>query len=78
MYTTYVLPLSAVALGLWTLTLRNSSFVDLWSVPNFLSQDQLSCSAPDMRVRFLSYDPILIYIENFVSANEAKYLTEMA
>lgn len=33
---------------------------------------------PDMRPMFLSYEPIMVYLENFISELEADYLKKLA
>lgn len=36
------------------------------------------CEHPNMRPKFLSYDPIMVYLEGFLTDFEADYLKQLA
>lgn len=36
------------------------------------------CQHPNMRPKFLAYDPIMVYIEGFLTDFEADYLKQLA
>lgn len=37
-----------------------------------------TCSHSEMKPKFLSYDPIMVYIENFISPYETEHLKKLA
>lgn len=37
-----------------------------------------TCTHSDMKPKFLSYDPIMVYIENFISPYETEHLKKLA
>lgn len=42
------------------------------------TQTNYTCSYTEMKPKFLSYDPIMVYIENFMSPYEREHLVELA
>jgi hypothetical protein len=67
---------SLLVIGLISVGLQNYS-LQRWPF-DLASEQEFVCKPINYEARIISYDPLLIHLENFISGYERRYLIELA